>query len=204
MEEQIKNDLRDLLAELPFTKKQQAAFLFLETRKLLERTDRLKTDAYIKFFCDWIMHTEKTYNLDVIRADFDKIAADMESQEKKPIVRLIAEEERHPFAKFVSFAKLRDELNELFSKNGITDNLTTDDTNWCSLRNIAFRILADQPIDFGDKPVRGIRSFSFNEVRNDLYGCILVIGYIKGGVTTKWVSAFVDNEPNFTIWGPEN
>ena len=199
MKEQISNKLADLLKELPFTKEYQVSYLFLETRKLLDRVHRRNKYTYVRFFCDWVMHTEKTQNLEVISDDFSKIAADIESQTKKSIVQLILAGDRHPFAEFTSFEKLRTELSKLFSENNISGGLTGDDHNWFSLRNLLFRILADQPVDFGNRPIRNIKSIRFNEVKKDLYGCILIIEFIQEGILTKKRYIFADDHPNFKI-----
>lgn len=197
MEDRVKEKLNDLLRELPFAKEQQVVYFFVETRKLLDRIDQQNRYTYIRFFCDWILHTEKTYHLDVMHDDFDKIAADIEIQAQKSITQLILDANRHPFAEFASFTKLREELASLLSEEGINDNLTTENDNWFSLRNLLFRVLADQKIDFGNNPVRGIKFIEFREVKKYLYGCILVVGFIEKGAVKVEPYIFVDDKPNF-------
>ena len=155
--------------------------------------------SYIRFFCDWVLHTEKTRNLDAVREDFFKIALDIEEQEKKTIIQLIMEENKKPIAEFVDFVKLRKQLEILFKKNNINTDLIIGDYNWHSLRNLLFRILANQRIDFKNSPVRGIKSLNFIEVRKEMYGTLLEIEFLEKGALRKKPYIFADIEPNFKI-----
>ncbi len=200
MNDQIIDKLSDLSEELPFTKECQVVYLFVETRKLLERADQPIEYDYIRFFCDWVLHTEKTRNLEVIRDDFEKIAADLELQEKKSIIQSIMDLSERPISQFADFVKLRIQLGKFFQKKGVANSFTTDDSNWYSLRNLLFRILADQMIDFQDNPVRGIKSMRFSDIRKDLFGCFLDVEFIENGVIKKKRYAFADHQPNFKIF----
>jgi hypothetical protein len=199
MDDRIVDKLNGLLKELPFTKECQIVYLFVETRKLLDRTGQSDKYAFIRFFCDWVLHTEKTQNLKIVRDDFEKIAIDIEAQGKKSIVQLIVGSDTRSIEQFVDFVKLRAQLGNLFQKNKIVNSLIVDDDNWFSMRNLLFRVLADQPIDFKDKPVRDIKSMHFSEIRKELYGCLLCIGYMKDGLIKERHYVFADNHPNFKI-----
>ena len=71
-EANLKYKLEGLLRKLPFTEECQVVYFFVEIRKLLDRMNRSEDYEYIRFFCDWVLHTEKTRNLDIIRDDIDK------------------------------------------------------------------------------------------------------------------------------------
>ncbi len=199
MEDRLIKKLNDLSNELPFTKESQVVYFFVETRKFLDKKDYTGEYVYVRFFCDWVVHTEKTQKLNVVREDFEKIAKDLELQEKKSVVELIMDENERPIDQFVDFIRLREQIADFFNKEDISRNFVNNDQNWYSLRNLLFRILADQKIDFGDKPVKNIKSLCFREVRKELYGCLLDIEFVKNSKPEKRSFIFANDEPNFRI-----
>lgn len=202
MEDQIIKKLNGLLEELPFTKEHQIVYLFVQLRKLQDRLNSTEESKYIRFFANWIVHTQidRKNTLEIVRDDFDKIALDLESQNAKTIIQLISEGAPHPFAEFISLLQLKSEVQNFFIRNGISKNLTEVDTHWNSLRNLLFRILSDQSIDFKDKPVRGIKMLTIHEPRPELYGCLLNVEFIDGEKIKSTPYIFCDSDPNFSIY----
>lgn len=199
MEDRIIEKLNNLSKELPFEKESQVVYFFVETRKLIDRVKQKEDYLYIKFFCDWILHTEKTRNLDVVRDDFENIASDFEFEEGKTIGELIRSGREYEINKFVRLRKLREQITKFLNNNRILDIFTTNDHNWCALRNLLFRVLAEQKIDFGTRPIRSIKSLCFTEVREDLYGSLLLVECIKNGKLIKRPFIFADDHSDFEI-----
>jgi len=204
MKEEIEEKIKRLLEEeIPFSKEYQVVYLFVQLRKLIDKTSKNKDHQYIRFVANWIVHTklEREGTLALLYDDFEKIAEDLESQNGKTILQLLVEGETNSFATFVSFNKLRQELINFFSSRGIPNDLLEEDTNWCALRNLLFRILADQPLDFNKKPIKGIASIHFDKVSADIFGCILVVDFIKEQ-RTSYSKKFIfgdPSNPNFII-----
>ena len=66
-------------------------------------------------------------------------------------------QKRHGLAPLVELEELKSELREFLGENGIVASFLEDKTIWFSFRNGLGRVLAEQPLDFGDKPIGNLR-----------------------------------------------
>lgn len=127
----------------------QIVYLFVEIRKLLEKENN-SNFPLVKFYCDWIVHTQRDRNLGAIKEIVDKIDSCFSLQSPYPL----RDDEIFDFLKMT---ELKKEFKQLFQGHGLESSVLEDDIAWSNFVDILTSVLSDQPIL---NPKKGIRSIS--------------------------------------------
>lgn len=138
-------------------KESQVFYIMGELRKLLDRLRDVSNNDYkiIRFFSDWVVHTKK----DRITRDIKEIMERIEREipmdcKTSQSWRINAREH----VKFIYMESLIEEMNILFSNQGIDDSLLIDEDKRLRFISLLVKILEDQPII---KPIANIEKFYF-------------------------------------------
>jgi hypothetical protein len=155
--------LREIISKLhslvlnrqPFSEESQVVYFMVEIRKILERECGEETNLsypLIKFYCDWVLHTEKTKITPEIKEIINRIDSEI------PVIGEVADRQQISQAlSFIRMSELAEELKRFFYNFGIPPT-TIDEPNWTSFVKLLISILVDQPIILRDG---NIKSFSF-------------------------------------------
>jgi hypothetical protein len=119
----------------------KVTYILVEIRKILDHAyDKQKEFSLLRFYCDWIVHTEKTRGLAHIAPVVQKVFDDVKTQiQQKPFSGNSA------ILDFIYMDGLRNEMEGLFKKEGLPLNLFQKDS-WISFLATMVQILTDQPI----------------------------------------------------------
>lgn len=120
----------------------KAMYLMVETRKILDHAYEKKTDyLLLRFFSDWVVHTEKTYNLEHIAPVIQKIYDAVKITIETPYPSTA----NLPIVDFLYMEDLREEMLDLFRKEGLPLDFF-EKGSWVSFVAQLVQILTDQPI----------------------------------------------------------
>jgi len=121
----------------------RAVYLLVEIRKILDHAYDKKTDyALLRFYCDWIVHTEKTRSLEHIAPLVQKVYVGIKTQIEQGPYSL---SERPPIVEFIYMDSLKEEMISLFEKEGLPKDLFEKDA-WNNFVAAVVQVLVDQPI----------------------------------------------------------
>lgn len=129
-------------------------YFLVEIRKFLDRQRDLNREplfSILRFYCDWIVHTNKKTITKQILDIMNKIDAffPLNPREQAEFSETIP---------FVYFGELRKELKSFFQIFHFPDNLVKDNEYWFSFAKTLVKVLIDQPIL---NPTPNILSFNF-------------------------------------------
>lgn len=112
-------------------------------RKLLDKDASKNEFSLICFYADWVVHSFLDWNAVAKQQlrDIEKIFMGVQSADIDVI------KEVYPF---VSFSKLKDELDIFFSKYGFPKNILGD-SQWHDFLDSLINILSDSPLIMRDK-----------------------------------------------------
>lgn len=118
----------------------EVVYLMVEIRKLLEKVRGLETKKFplLRFYADWIVHTEKTCITDKIRLYMQKIDKIIPL---KPFMAGFAEYNTD----FMEFDELRSEMSDFFRRIGVKTILCYQ-FHWANFLSALAYTLVDQPI----------------------------------------------------------
>lgn len=121
----------------------RAVYLFVEIRKILDHAYDKKGDyTLLRFYCDWIVHTEKSRNLEHIAPLVEKAYAGVKAEmERGPY----PPPDRSPVGEFIYMDALQKEMMSLFGKEGLPGDLF-DKQRWAGFVAATVQVLIDQPI----------------------------------------------------------
>ncbi len=117
---------------------------FVSLRKLLEHREKegKKNFPLLHFYCDWLLHIEKSRSIDVITLE---ILRELQEDLKKQIA--------DPFnfmpdkvIKFISFHHLIKEIEDLLCEEGLNAKPINTKEKWVKLQVYLAKILSDQPL----------------------------------------------------------
>lgn len=120
-----------------------AVYLLVQLRKVLDHAySNPKSYSLLRFYCDWIVHTEKNRNLTHIAPLVQQIYDDVKVQiEKGPLAAT-----RHPgIVQFIYMEELRNEMEGLFKKENLPLDLFQK-APWVAFIATVVQVLTNQPI----------------------------------------------------------
>jgi hypothetical protein len=138
-----------LTSHVPFKEECEAVYLMVEVRKLLDREHPRDRFAKVRFYCDWMVHTQKDRNQDAIRDSMEELNDCLNNDSQHP---------QEDFMSFFSLVELRKEMFNLFEIHGLRTQVCQDDRYWNCFVDVFIQVLSDQPIT---NPINGISSIAF-------------------------------------------
>lgn len=140
---QIVEKLEELLANDFLATEPNVTYVMVEVRKVLDHAYNKKTDyTPLRFYCDWVVHTDKSHNLQHIAPLVQQVYDDVKNQ---------IEQGPHFFppdqaiVKFMYMEGLKAEMEDLFTKEGLPLDLF-DKARWTSFVSALVQVLTNQPI----------------------------------------------------------
>lgn len=140
-----------LMRHSPLTEECHAVYLMVAIRKILEH-EKDKESLLLRFYCDWIVHTEKDRITDDIREMMIEIYTTIKSEIERPY----SVQAMSPVIQFAYMDKLKGEMEKFLTDRDIDRTLI--DTGWPEFVKILVKVLENQPIN---KPTSDIKLFSF-------------------------------------------
>lgn len=164
MKDQIVEKLNTYLSSDKEMDEPATIYFFAQARKIIEhlseglpREEQKAVYPFVKFYADWCFHTKKSRSMDDFRDCVESTAAALEEQMSMTLIESITTTPRHALASLVEQEYLRGELDTFLQNNNINNSLTQENRKWSFFRNSLGKILADQPLDFGTKPVGNLK-----------------------------------------------
>jgi len=122
---QIVEKLATFLSTESISDETRIIYLLVELRKVLDHAYNKKTDyLLLRFYCDWVVHTEKTQHVDHIASVVQKVYDGVKDQIEKSPYPLSG---RAPIAKFIYMDELKSQMESLFKKENLPSNLFQKD-----------------------------------------------------------------------------
>lgn len=160
-----------LVRHSPLTEECHVVYLMVAVRKILEH-EKDKESLLLRFYCDWIVHTEK----DRITDDIREMMVEIYKTVKNEIERPYSVQAMSPVMQFAYMDKLKAEMEKFLTDRGIDKTLI--DTGWLEFVKILVKVLENQPIN---KPTGDIKLFSFTPAADQcVKGIIIFEQPIKG------------------------
>jgi hypothetical protein len=138
-----------LTSHVPFIEECEAVYLMVELRKLLDREHPKDRFAKVRFYCDWMVHTQKDGNQDAVRDIMEELN-DCLNNDNQHL--------QEDIMSFFSLVELRKEMFNLFKIHGLQTQICQDDGYWNRFVDEFIQVLTDQPIT---KPINGVSSVAF-------------------------------------------
>lgn len=170
---EIVEKLDSLLSnKIPFKDECEVAYLMVEIRKILDReksSERKVQDPYqlLRFYCDWVVHTEKDGITPEIEQIMIKIYNELLEHESKGF---LSYGKISSNTDFVYMGELKLQMELFFKEMGLNLKLVRNE-NWTPFVALLVGVLVDQPINFvkynkrnekkGILPLHNIKSFAF-------------------------------------------
>lgn len=206
MKDDIADKLNLLLAEGKLFDEPTVIYFFAEGRKIIEhicdgspKEKRKTIYPIIKFYADWCLHIKKD-NTNDFREYLEKIVDAVERDKNMSFAEFLSLEERHGLAPLVELEELKAELFQFSGGNGIATSFLENETIWSSFRNSLGKVLAEQPLDFGDKPIGNLK---VKEIRflntNPKFSCAFLISMKDVEDRELGPFIFADDNPNATF-----
>lgn len=203
MKDDIADKLNLLLAEGKEFDERTLVYFFAEVRKMIEhiceglsKDERKKVYPIIKFYADWCLHIKKDNTVD-FRDYLEKIVAALEKNKDMSFSEFLSRQERHGLAPLVELEELKGEFREFLRENDVATSFLEDKNIWSSFRNSLGRVLAEQPLDFGDKPIGNLR---VKEIRfldtNPKISCAFLISMKDADDKELGPFLFADDDPS--------
>lgn len=170
--EEVIDKLNDfLIKHSPVTEECHVVYLMVAVRKILEH-EKNKDSLLLRFYCDWIVHTEKDRITDDIREMMTEIYKTIRSEIERPhTVQAMS-----PVMQFAYMDKLKEGMEKFLADRDIDKKLIGN--GWLEFVKILVKVLENQPIN---KPTEDIKLFSFTPAANQcVKGVILFEQPIKG------------------------
>lgn len=142
----------------PVTEECQAVYIMVEIRKILDyRKDHWRNGEFtlLRFYCDWMVHTEKEAITDSMRDVMTGIFNGVKSQIEEKIM-IKGEYEVSPVMKFAYMEELRIEVKRFLEAEDI--NLELVDDGWVPFVQNFVKVLENQSVI---NPTEDIAVFSF-------------------------------------------
>jgi hypothetical protein len=140
---QIIEKLDKFLSKDPIDSEMETVYLLVEIRKILDHAYKKKTDFLVlRFYCDWIVHTDKSYHLDHIAPMVKNIYNDIKTQIEQSLYPLHG---KPAIVESMYMDKLKEEMGDLFRKEGLPSELFEKD-RWIGFISALVQVLTDQPI----------------------------------------------------------
>jgi len=175
-EEIIEKLNKFLLKNNPFTEECQVVYLMVEIRKILDQRrdgDQQNTFPLIRFYCDWVVHTEKTKITNEMRVIMDEIFRDAKSQIENPAMTRVMP----PVIQFAYMKDLHKEIEQFLRESNVNIALADKDS-WLQCVQLLVKVLENQPIK---NPTDDVISFSFaSTAKNCVRGIIMFSKPING------------------------
>jgi len=140
----------------PLSEECQVVYLLVQIRKLLDYDrDHWQRGSFtlLRFYCDWIVHTEKTRITESIKSIMDKVYGDVKRQIENPAMT----KAMSPVMRFAYMEDLRNEMSEYLKERSV-DISNIEGGNWISFVGLLVKVLENQPIY---KPNDDIALFTF-------------------------------------------
>ncbi len=139
----------------PFLQEKDVVYFLVETRKMLDRTKNKKGFDFsiLRFYCDWILHTEKTYITKEIKLMMDEAAREEMRTGSSRVME-----------KFIDMEELKNELNSfIVAFNLLASNI--EEAVWLKFHRLLIQVLSDQPMIINTSS--GITRFEFKARKVD-------------------------------------
>ena len=173
--------LETLLKKQPFTAECQVLYLMVEVRKILDHAYDKKTGfTLLRFYCDWLVHTDKRYNLEHITPIIQRL---FQTTKNHIETNIVAENE---MVDFLYMKELNQELFQFLSNEQLPTDLCTDKEYWSCFVKLMIEILSEQPIIFPAGSAASVSSdvsmFVFNvegpgKIKGTIHFKIPISGY---------------------------
>jgi hypothetical protein len=154
----------------PLTEECHVVYLMVEIRKILDHEkDHRQTGDFslLRFYCDWILHTEKTGITENIRLIMEEVFKDAKSHIEAPAMQ----QEMSPVMQFAYMNNLKEQMVHFLEERGLNSAIVND--GWISFIGILVKVLENQPIN---DPTDDISVFSFIPAAE---GCVAGVIYFK-------------------------
>ncbi len=160
-----REELEDKLASFfanhaPLTEECHVVYVLVEIRKLLDRV-RNSRYAILRFYCDWIVHTDKSHMIPEMEGIMSQIFKEASRQIR----------ENAPFGEktrgFFQMEELHKDFQGFLQEYRLPMTLS-EDANWREFVGLLIRILIDQPMT---NPCPEIERFSFLKVHEGFVQC---------------------------------
>ncbi len=139
----VEEKLKPLLANDPIDNERDVVYLMVELRKVLDHAYDRETDfPLLRFYCDWIVHTEKSRSLRHIAPIVQGVYDDVKTQIERGPFYL---PEKPKIVSFMYMDELRAEMESLFRNEGLQADLFERDS-WVRFVAALVQVLVDQPI----------------------------------------------------------
>ena len=160
-----------LVRHSPLTEECHLVYLMVAVRKILEH-EKDRESLLLRFYCDWIVHTEK----DRITDDIREMMVEIYKTVKEEIEQPYSVQVMSPVMQFAYMDKLKEEMEKFLTDRGIDKALI--DTGWLEFVKVLVKVLENQPIN---KPTDNIKLFSFIPAADQcVKGIIIFEQPIKG------------------------
>ena len=161
--EEVIDKLNDfLIKHSPITEECHVVYLMVAVRKILEH-EKNKDSLLLRFYCDWIVHTEK----DRITDDIREMMVEIHKAVKSEIERPYTVQAMSPVMQFAYMDKLKEEMEKFLTDRDIDKTLI--ENGWLEFVKILVKVLENQPIN---KPTDDIKLFSFTPAADQ---CVKVV-----------------------------
>lgn len=140
---QIVEKLNDFLNKGHINSEPGAVYLIVELRKILDHAyDKNTGYPLLRFYCDWVVHTKKSQNLQHIAPIVRKVYDDVKTQIEQSSFPLPGKSE---VVGFIYMDALKMEMEDLFKKESLPLSLFVK-KDWISFIGSLVQVLTDQPI----------------------------------------------------------
>jgi hypothetical protein len=130
-----------------FQREMEVVYFFVELRKIMDHRGKVFSKKYknVRFYCDWVVHTDKKYNLNDLKSAFDELYAGCKiciEQSNSRALGLVKN--------FLYFEYLQESLFLMFRELNLDLFILTDNDCWLSFAVKLAQILHEQPIVFAE------------------------------------------------------
>lgn len=162
-----------LIKHNPFDEESQVVYLMVEIRKVIDREKNSVKYPLLKFYTDWIVHTEK----DHITTEIRQIMEEMYETAKAEIINSLKRKSGSPIIRFAYMEDLYKEMEQFLKKYNINTALTGKEV-WLQFVQLLVKVLQNQPIK---NPIDDVVSFYFaSTAPNCVHGIIIFSQPING------------------------
>jgi len=145
MDDSIINKLNKFLKDHdPIIEECHIIYLLVEIRKILDRSEgNINRLPILRFYCDWVLHTEKSRKLNVIAPIVKGIEDTILSGHKFSNGLFLPSGDSH--IKFIYKEELQKSMNEFFCDYGLPTNIFSKE-KWEKFVFTLIQVLIDQPL----------------------------------------------------------
>jgi len=148
-----------------FTEECYIVYLMVEIRKVIDREKSNTTYPLLKFYSDWVVHTEKDYITLEIQQMMEEMYKTAEAEIKNPMLI----KEGSPIMQFAYMDGLGKEMKLFLEDHGIGSFLAEEKDKWIEFVKFLVKVLENQPII---TPTQNIKLFFFEPAN---VGCVIGI-----------------------------